>query len=166
AVHTTVTRVLEGTFGVAAQARRVGLAGIAATGLTPRLAAAAADGCHVLAVPTHRHAALAARLAGFAGIEFVRGAFGVRRTATLARDLALLRAVHRREAAVAPRTRLRVRRPAGASVIARVVSLSAAIANTTRRRDAIVVARSVRHPAPPKYWLIESWTFSPIRACG
>src|SRR5579885_3734415 len=117
------------------------------------LAAAAADGRHVLAIPAHGNAALAARLAGFARVEFVRGALCVRRLSALARDLFLLVAIHGRKAAVAPRALRRsglvaagaALQPAGdLPVVARDVSLAAPVTEVatveSRCRIAIVVA--------------------------
>ena len=92
----------------------------AAARLPARFAAATADRRHVLAVPAHCHAALAAGFARFAGIEFVRRALGVRRLATLAGDLLLLVAIHRREAAIAPGARSA--RSALRAVLARAVA--------------------------------------------
>jgi hypothetical protein len=70
--------------------------------VTAGFAAATADHRHVLAITTHRLSALASSVARFIGIEFVRSTLGVRRFATLARDLALLRSIHRCETAITP----------------------------------------------------------------
>ena len=75
--------------------------------MTASLAAATSDRGHVLAIAAHGDATFASRFARFARVEFVRGALGMRRLSTLARDFLLLRAVHRCESAVAPRTRRR-----------------------------------------------------------
>jgi hypothetical protein len=70
--------------------------------VTTRFAAATADHRHVLAIAAHGLSALAARVARFVGIEFVRGALCVRGLSTLARDLALLTPIHGRETTIAP----------------------------------------------------------------
>jgi len=79
--------------------------------LIPHLGAAAPDRAHVLAVATHRLAALAPCLTRLARVEFVRVPALVRRAPTLAGDAPLLRRVHRREAApragLAPRAAAR-----------------------------------------------------------
>jgi hypothetical protein len=82
------------------------------------LTTAAADGRHVLAVLADRHAALAARRAGFARVELVGRALLVRRATALAGDLALLAPIHRREAAIAARARgARLRRVVNATIV-------------------------------------------------
>src|SRR6185437_8779331 len=72
-----------------------------ATRRTACLAALPSDQRHVIAVAANGHAALPPRLARFVRRELVRGALRMCSTSTLARDLALLRRVHRREAPVA-----------------------------------------------------------------
>ena len=57
-------------------------------------AATTADCRHVLAILADRDTALAARGASFARVEFVRRALLVRGTTALARNFALLAAVH------------------------------------------------------------------------
>jgi hypothetical protein len=70
--------------------------------VTAGFTAATADHRHVLTITTHRLSALASSIARFIGIEFVRGSLCVRCLATLARDLALLRSIHRCETAITP----------------------------------------------------------------
>jgi hypothetical protein len=74
--------------------------------VTAGFAAAPSDGRHVFAIPAHGDAALSARVACLARIEFVCGPLGVGRASTLARDLALLLTIHRSETAVASAARL------------------------------------------------------------
>jgi hypothetical protein len=66
--------------------------------LAPR---ASPDLGHVLPVLAHDLTALAARLARLLGVELVRRALLVRGPAALARDLALLGFIHRRETSIA-----------------------------------------------------------------
>ena len=61
------------------------------------------EGADVLALVPARQG-ISARVARFVGIEFVRGALRVSGLAALARDLALLAAIHRREATIAAST--------------------------------------------------------------
>jgi hypothetical protein len=111
--------------------------------VTARFPAASSDHRHMLPIAADGLAALAAGVSRFVRIEFVRGALCMRRFPTLARDLALLAAIHRRETTVASPTatalHVTVRRD-------RCVTLLA----VDRFVNAIVVAWSVRHPAPPK----------------
>src|SRR5205823_5364513 len=62
------------------------------------------DHRHVLAVAAYRLTALAASVSRFVRVEFVRRAFCMRRLSTLARDLALFAAIHRRETTIAAPT--------------------------------------------------------------
>src|SRR2546429_3539860 len=115
--------------------------------MTARFATATTDGRHVVAIAADGNTALAARVARFRRIELVRRTFGMRRLATLAGDLALLRSIHRSESTVAPcacagRGLLRA--------IARDFALTFAVASRATHvaaiRQAIVVAWSIRHP--------------------
>src|SRR5215510_1459966 len=86
--------------------RRLGAAAVrlrasARARVTTRFAATASDRRHVLAVAAYCHATLAARFASFARVEFMCGAFRMRRFSALARDLFLLLSIHRRESAIA-----------------------------------------------------------------
>jgi hypothetical protein len=111
--------------------------------MAPGFPAPPADHRHVFAIATHGLTTLPPGVARFIGVEFVRGALRMRRLPTLARDLALLAAIHRREAPIAPSTNAAT----ALHVVARVVALSLAVDRFIR---AIVVAWSVQQPAPPK----------------
>jgi hypothetical protein len=102
--------------------------------MAARFATTTSDHGHVVAIATHGLATLAACIARFIGIEFVRGALGVSGLAAFARDLALLAAIHRREATIAAST------GAALHVAARVASLFALPVAVDRSIIAIVVA--------------------------
>src|SRR5207248_2645883 len=81
-----------------------GAGGFAHTGLacaSAAMATFAADGRHVGAVAAYRFAAFPSRHARFIGCEFVSGPFCVSCPATLARNLTLLRRIHRCKTALA-----------------------------------------------------------------
>jgi hypothetical protein len=128
--------------------------------LTPRFTTTTSDSRHVFAIATHGHSTLAASRAGFVRVEFVRGAFRVRGTPTLAGDLLLLRCVHAREtagalaaiAAGASAASVRVARGGNGSAYAAprladhvTLALTIGPGASSTPEAAVVIACSIRH---------------------
>lgn len=84
-----------------ANGRTLLVAVAALTRLSAALATLTTDGRHVLAIAAHSLASLAAGFPRFLGSKLMCGSFGVRSSATLARDLALAIRVHRCKTSIA-----------------------------------------------------------------
>src|SRR5688500_2987380 len=106
-------------------ARLPGVAVGGASAAVRRRAAFAADRRHVLAIAAHRRPTLASGLARLVGTPLMRGALPVRRSPSLARDLALTLAVHRCEPAIAPARRTPARSLARLRLAHRSLALAA-----------------------------------------